>query len=145
MQMLLGHTRISPPSPNGLYPFLTASERDPHDVVAHVSFAPQRVTTGGAFYDFTARYGAVREEDRITLQESLGVVDVVLAESLDLKRLLNLPLVALSNGQTRRARILQALMRSPTPEVLVLTEPLSTCVSAFTRPAIGLIDSYSWP
>lgn len=125
--MLLGHTRITPPPPNGLYPFLTASGRDPHDLITHVSFSPQRLATGGAFYDFTARYGAVREEDRITLRESLGAVDDALAEALDLKRLLDLPLVALSNGQTRRARILQALMRTPAPEVLVLTEPLSSC------------------
>ncbi|KAG8790432.1 hypothetical protein FRC12_011860 [Ceratobasidium sp. 428] len=124
--MLLGHTRIAPPPPDGLYPFLTASQRDPHDLIAHVSFSPQRSASGGAFYDFTARYGAVREEDRTTLRESLeGVVDGALAESLDLKRLLDLPLVALSNGQTRRARVLQALMRVPKPEVLVLTEPLT--------------------
>ncbi|QRW25325.1 TCP-1/cpn60 chaperonin family (T-complex protein 1) [Rhizoctonia solani] len=112
-------------SSGGLYPFLVASGRDPHDLIAHVSFAPQRLASGGAFYDFTARYGAVREEDRMTLRESLGTVDESLAETLDLKRLLDLPLVALSNGQTRRARILQALMRNPAPEVLVLTEPLT--------------------
>ncbi|KAG8710852.1 hypothetical protein FRC11_004047 [Ceratobasidium sp. 423] len=123
--MLLGHTRITPSPPDGLYPFLTTSGRDPHDLVSHVSFAPERLGSGGAFYDFTARYGAVREEDRITLRESLGAVNEALAETLDLKRLLDLPLVALSNGQTRRARILQALMRNPAPEVLVLTEPLT--------------------
>ncbi|CAE6473154.1 unnamed protein product [Rhizoctonia solani] len=125
VEMLLGHTRITPPPPDGLYSFLTAGSHDPHDLVSHVSFAPQRLASGGAFYDFTARYGAVREEDRITLRESLGTVDETLAEALDLKRLLDLPLVALSNGQTRRARILQALMRKPTPEVLILTEPLT--------------------
>ncbi|KAG8687706.1 hypothetical protein FRC08_011843 [Ceratobasidium sp. 394] len=126
VEMLLGHTRITPPPPTGLYPFLTASQHDPHDLVAHVSFSPQRTASGGAFYDFTARYGAVREEDRTTLRESLeGVIDDALAESLDLKRLLDLPLISLSNGQTRRARILQALMRVPRPEVLVLTEPLT--------------------
>ncbi|KDN47894.1 hypothetical protein RSAG8_03314, partial [Rhizoctonia solani AG-8 WAC10335] len=125
VEMLLGHTRITPPPPDGLYPFLTASGHDPHDLISHVSFAPQRLASGGAFYDFTARYGAVREEDRITLRESLGAVDEVLAETLDLKRLLDLPVVALSNGQTRRAQILRVLMRSPAPEVLVLTEPLT--------------------
>ncbi|CAE6472123.1 unnamed protein product [Rhizoctonia solani] len=125
VEMLLGHARITPPPPDGLYPFLTASGRDPHDLISHVSFTPQRHASGGAFYDFTARYGAVREEDRITLRESLGAVDEALAETLDLKRLLDLPLVALSNGQTRRAQILQALMRNPAPKVLVLTEPLT--------------------
>jgi ABC-type molybdenum transport system ATPase subunit/photorepair protein PhrA len=104
---------------------MVESGRNPHDLVAHVSFAPQRLASGGAFYDFTARYGAVREEDRVTLREYLGTVDELLAETLDLKRLLDLPLIALSNGQTRRARILQTLMRKPAPEVLVLTEPLS--------------------
>ncbi|CAE6481107.1 unnamed protein product [Rhizoctonia solani] len=125
VEMLLGHTRITPAPPDGIYPFLTASGRDPHDLISHVSFAPQRPASGGAFYDFTARYGAVREEDRITLRESLGTVDEALTETLDLKRLLDLPLIALSNGQTRRARILQALMGNPAPEVLVLTEPLT--------------------
>ncbi|CAE6449421.1 unnamed protein product [Rhizoctonia solani] len=125
VEMLLGHTRITPPPPDGLYPFLVANGRDPHDLIAHVSFAPQHLASGGAFYDFTARYGAVREEDRMTLREYLGTVDEPLAETLDLKRLMELPLVALSNGQTRRARILQALMRNPAPEVLVLTEPLT--------------------
>ncbi|CEL52614.1 putative ABC transporter ATP-binding protein C323,04 OS=Schizosaccharomyces pombe (strain 972 / ATCC 24843) GN=SPAC323.04 PE=3 SV=1 [Rhizoctonia solani AG-1 IB] len=125
VEMLLGHTRITPPPPDGLYPFMVESGRNPHDLVAHVSFAPQRLASGGAFYDFTARYGAVREEDRVTLREYLGTVDELLAETLDLKRLLDLPLIALSNGQTRRARILQTLMRKPAPEVLVLTEPLT--------------------
>ncbi|CAE6396045.1 unnamed protein product [Rhizoctonia solani] len=125
VEMLLGHTRITPAPPDGLYPFLTASGHDPHDLISHVSFAPQRLASGGAFYDFTARYGAVREEDKMTLRESLGAVDEALAEALDLKRLLDLPLVALSNGQTRRARILRALMHNPAPEVLVLTEPLT--------------------
>ncbi|ELU41996.1 ABC transporter domain-containing protein [Rhizoctonia solani AG-1 IA] len=136
LKILLGHTRITPSPSGGLYPFLVASGRDPHDLIAHVSFAPQRLASGGAFYDFTARYGAVREEDRMTLRESLGTVDESLAETLDLKRLLDLPLVALSNGQTRRARILQALMRNPAPEVLVLTEPLIAGLDVEHRPRL---------
>jgi ABC-type molybdate transport system ATPase subunit len=42
---------------------------------------------------------------------------------LGLKHLLDLPLVALSNGQTRRARIFKALLAQP--ELLLLNEPLS--------------------
>ena len=42
---------------------------------------------------------------------------------LELREFLDLPLVALSNGQTRRARILRALLRKP--RVLLLDEPLS--------------------
>ena len=94
--------------------------------------------TGGAFYDYTARYGAVRDEDGRTLRDSLssGVLDAdgvgeegkggrleELVDKLGLRDLLDLPLIALSNGQTRRARIARAVMK--TPEVLLLDEPLS--------------------
>jgi len=48
-----------------------------------------------------------------------------LTEKLGLKHLLDLPLVALSNGQTRRARIIKALLEQP--EILLLDEPLSVC------------------
>ena len=48
-----------------------------------------------------------------------------LTEKLGLKQLLDLPLVALSNGQTRRARIVKALLEQP--EILLLDEPLSVC------------------
>ena len=46
-----------------------------------------------------------------------------LVDKLGLKHLMDLPLIALSNGQTRRARIARAVMK--TPEVLLLDEPLS--------------------
>ena len=93
---------------------------------------------GGAFYDHTARYGAVRDEDGWTLKDSLspGVLDTdvvgeegkggkldELVDKLRLKDLMDLPLIALSNGQTRRARIARAVMKAP--EVLLLDEPLS--------------------
>jgi ABC-type molybdenum transport system ATPase subunit/photorepair protein PhrA len=79
----------------------------------------------------------MREEDRVTLrQHFLESVDpeeastvIQVAESLELKRYLDLPLVALSNGQTRRARIVRALLRRP--KVLLLDEPLSRCVLYF--------------
>ncbi|KAG1824018.1 hypothetical protein EV424DRAFT_745211 [Suillus variegatus] len=41
--------------------------RDPHNCVAFVSFAHRPHAAGGAFYDYTSSYGAVRQEDRITL------------------------------------------------------------------------------
>jgi ABC-type multidrug transport system ATPase subunit len=52
-----------------------------------------------------------------------------LIEKLGLKQLLDLPLVALSNGQTRRARIVKALLEQP--EILLLDEPLSVCYVLF--------------
>ncbi|KAJ7849227.1 P-loop containing nucleoside triphosphate hydrolase protein [Mycena olivaceomarginata] len=146
--MLMGHLRIhpSPPPPAGLFPFLSQADapRDPHDCVSIVSFANKR-TAGGAFYDYTARYGAVREEDRITLRQSMFPETIndlksrtrisleptstdhqlfdYLVERMGLGTLLDLPRIALSNGQTRRARILKALLGKP--RLLLLDEPLT--------------------
>jgi len=98
-----------------------------------------RGAAGGAFYDYTARYGAVRDEDGRTLRDSLnsGVLDTdgvgeegkggkleELVDKLGLRDLMDLPLIALSNGQTRGARVAKAVMK--TPDVLLLDEPLST-------------------
>ena len=127
-----------------------------HDAVLHVSFAPQqdrRISGGGGFTDYSARYGALWDEDRKTLRKSLlealsldplpspptefdttrkdpsdeektrqwneRIED--LAERLSLVDKLDLPTVALSNGQTRRARILRQLLKMPT--LLLLDEP----------------------
>ncbi|KAJ6592656.1 P-loop containing nucleoside triphosphate hydrolase protein [Mycena capillaripes] len=146
--MLMGHLRIhpSPPPPAGLFPFLSDADepRDPHNCVSMVSFANKR-SAGGAFYDYTARYGAVREEDRITLRQSMfpETLDDLksqtrisleptstdyelfdyLVEKMGLRDLLDLPRIALSNGQTRRARILKALLAQP--RLLLLDEPLT--------------------
>ena len=119
-----------------------------------VSFGNRRRSSGGAFYDYTARYGAVREEDRVTLRQSMfpesqslsnitfanaheknADVEICppegkespffdeLIEKMGLTSLLDIPLVALSNGQTRRARIVKAVLSKP--ELLLLDEPLS--------------------
>lgn len=160
LQALTGHLRIhpAPPPPDGMFPFLTGL--DPHKYIDLVSFAHRPRAAGGGFYDFTARYGAVREEDKRTLRETffpelakpfheLAVPDLLtrpdanaalhvdhakevakrrlfedLTDKLGLKQLLDLPMVALSNGQTRRARIVKALLEQP--ELLILDEPLST-------------------
>jgi len=47
-----------------------------------------------------------------------------LVKEMDLDQLLDLPLIALNNGQMRRARIVKAVLRKP--ELLLLDEPLST-------------------
>lgn len=159
LQTLIGHLRISPPPPPpyGLFPFL--KNRDPHKHVSFVSFAHRPQVAGGAFYDYTARYGAVREEDKRTLRDTffpetakplheLAIPDMYkhheeiaqlhadhakerlrrklfedLVTGLDLQRFLDLPMIALSNGQTRKARIVKALLEQP--ELLLLDEPLS--------------------
>jgi ABC-type Mn2+/Zn2+ transport system ATPase subunit len=51
-----------------------------------------------------------------------------LVDKLELGELLDLPLVALSNGQTRRARIIKAIISKP--ELLLLDEPLSKSLPA---------------
>lgn len=105
---------------------------DPVDHVRSVSFAHRPRAVSGGFYDYSARYGAVREEDRLTFRQSLldshgehvdedAMMDLL--DKLDLRQFLDLPVIALSNGQTRRARILKALLRKP--KVLLLDEPLS--------------------
>jgi energy-coupling factor transporter ATP-binding protein EcfA2 len=157
--MLMGHLRIhpSPPPPEGLFPFLVDAKtsRDPHECVSLVSFTNRRAA-GGAFYDYTARYGAVREEDRITLRQSMFpetikdlksasriVLDAPatdhklfehLVQKMGLADLLDLPRIALSNGQTRRARILKALLTKP--RLLLLDEPLSGYLALPNNPAV---------
>ncbi|KAF8901898.1 P-loop containing nucleoside triphosphate hydrolase protein [Gymnopilus junonius] len=140
---LLGHTRISPPThemqgrwaeSGGLYPFLSHPTIDPYTRISFVSFR-QRTGGGdaGAFFDYTARYGAMREEeDKITVRDTLSAAAGgehdqrlfdELTERIGLKPLLDLPLITLSNGQTRRARVVRAILDRP--EVLLLDEPLT--------------------
>ncbi|KAI0311188.1 P-loop containing nucleoside triphosphate hydrolase protein [Amylostereum chailletii] len=143
LETLLGHTRLSPSPPGGLFPFLSFSHRPVNEHVSLVSFAHRPRASGGAFYDYTARYGAVRDEDRVTLRQSMFPEESGLVENpmtpfewvakLDLATLLDLPRVALSNGQTRRARIVKALLDRP--DILLLDEPL-TGLDAHMRPAL---------
>jgi ABC-type sugar transport system ATPase subunit len=132
---------VYPAPPKGIFPFLISLNppRDIYNAVSIVSFATRLRSSGGAFYDFTARYGALRDEERITLRESLlsghtkngapiGSPAVEeMSEHLQLRGLLDIPLIALSNGQIRRARILRELLERP--KVLVLDEPLSMYIN----------------
>jgi energy-coupling factor transporter ATP-binding protein EcfA2 len=157
-KVLRSRLRLKPSPLDGIFPFLHHNTKGAlgHDAVLHVSFAPQqdrRISGGGGFTDYSARYGALWDEDRKTLRESLlealsldpppppstefdtprkGPSDEEktrrwneriedLADQLYLVDKLDLPTVALSNGQTRRARILRQLLKKPM--LLLLDEP----------------------
>ncbi|KAG8811533.1 hypothetical protein FRC17_002410, partial [Serendipita sp. 399] len=164
-QMLLGKRRIQPRSSNGLFPFLepgspsvTPPTEFRKDNVLHVAFtASKPIATAGEFTDYSARYGAMRDQDRQTLQESLleslsqdpappppteftprdnpsfregaeilnAQVAVIqdMAAKLGLLAQLDIPFIALSNGQQRRARILRQLIRHP--RILLLQDPFA--------------------
>ena len=117
----------------GLYPFLAKTGVDPYTRVSYVSFRQRGGAEPGTFFDYTARYGAIREEeDRVTLRDTLSASAAaknqpelldVLVNQMGLTGLLDIPTITLSNGQTRRARIVKAILDQP--ELLLLDEPLS--------------------
>ncbi|KAH6910357.1 P-loop containing nucleoside triphosphate hydrolase protein [Coprinopsis sp. MPI-PUGE-AT-0042] len=146
---LLGHTKVHPTPRNGLYPTMRED-----DWFTRVKFVPFRHSHAVApaetgFYDYTAKYGALREGDDKTLGQSLE--DSAKASSLSEKQqnnileklgllpLLSVPIVGLSNGQMRRARIVKALLKSPS--VLILDEPLTGLDVASRRHLIELLHS----
>lgn len=171
------------------HPFLVdptqpdACPRPASRAIKHVSFATKMgsASSSGEFTNYAARYGAIRDEDRITLYERLmdlldcpvGLVaaqklvpdpfadpsadqvglfkyksptehqaalakakaaDKVIRQMAPLllitDELLHRPVIALSNGQTRRARILSSLITGA--ELVVLEEPFSG-IDASTR------------
>jgi len=146
---LQDHATFRPPGA-GAFPFLAALPPRPRpdaqggpreatvaDAVKLVSFKTRLAGSGGEFQDYSARYGAIRDEDRLTLRAHLstqrpwtGEAEEVIwedveatAKALDMDGFLDLPMVTLSNGQTRRARIVGALLEKP--ELLILEEPFS--------------------
>jgi len=155
-QTLLGHTRLSPPSleaqgswaeAGGLYPFLASVPGGPYSRISHVSFRQRTGGESGAFFDYTARYGAMREEeDKVTLRETLKGGEQndlfhALTEKIGLSPLLDLPLITLSNGQARRARIVKAILDRP--EILLLDEPLGRYIMTTSAPFFSE-EEYSW-
>lgn len=104
-------------------------DRTVDDLLKVVSFKT-RLGASAEFDDYTARYFSIRDEDRVTLREHLvGATQATeaaileRADQLEMRSFLHLPLITLSNGQTRRARILRALLEEP--ELLILEEPFS--------------------
>lgn len=149
LHALQDQARFDPPESGG-FPLLATVPRRPwpeeqggprvatvHDVVKLVSFKTRLAGSGGEFQDYSARYGAIRDEDKLTLRNHLriqrpwtGETDDAIerdigetAKALEMDGFLDLPMITLSNGQTRRARIVGALLEKP--ELLILEEPFS--------------------
>lgn len=164
-QVVQAHARVSP-SGAATYPLLRTlppidrleaeggpREPDIHDIIHFVSFKT-RLSRTGEFDDYTARYGSIRDEDRLTVRQHLeqslpshvvangarGAGQDFITETaqlLQMDHLLDLPLITLSNGQTRRARIVRALLHKP--ELLILEEPFSEMMPAYR--SCSAIDS----
>ncbi|KDE05440.1 hypothetical protein MVLG_04234 [Microbotryum lychnidis-dioicae p1A1 Lamole] len=111
-------------------------DRSVQDLIGFVSFRTRLDQKTGEFEDYTSRYYAIRDEDKLTLRdhlknyvpfqeeatrESINRLIEETATSLEMGSYLDLPLVTLSNGQTRRARIMRALLAKP--ELLIFEEP----------------------
>jgi len=97
--------------------------------IRHLAFA--RPPPTGEFTDFTARYGSLQEEDRLTFRDTLSalhptpsVSDIErVSKLMNINHLLDLPFVSFSSGQTRRARIAAGLLSKPA--LLILEDPMS--------------------
>ena len=131
---MLSRHRIQPiPPPPGLFPYIASrtspNSTDTPKLIRHLAFA--RPPPSGEFTDFTARYGALQEEDKLSFRETLSALHPIptskdiedVAKVMRIDHLLDLPSVSLSSGQTRRARIAAALLSKPV--LLLLEDPMA--------------------
>lgn len=108
---------------------MSSTTEAPSKPIRHLAFA--RPPTTGEFTDFTARYGALLEEDRLSYRETLKHLhprpsdeDIErVAKLMRIGHLLDLPSVSFSSGQTRRGRIASALLTRPV--LLLLEDPMA--------------------
>ncbi|OBZ82745.1 hypothetical protein A0J61_09205, partial [Choanephora cucurbitarum] len=95
------------------------------DHIHLVDFKENGAFSYGNHY-YQERFNFSDPDNDLTLQDYLGdfPIDRIhqVTEQLDIRHLLSLSFVKLSNGQTRRARITRALLKNPS--MLVLDEPL---------------------
>lgn len=137
-QVVQGHHRLDPPvPPPGRHPFLASLPPSTVPAIKHLLFA--QPPASGEFQNYTARYGALHEDDVLTLLEKLlfiadpgdpltggkrGAAEArAVARKVGIEHLLDVPFVGLSNGQTRRARMAMALLHSP--KLLIVEEPFA--------------------
>ncbi|WWC72044.1 uncharacterized protein I206_106004 [Kwoniella pini CBS 10737] len=134
---LLSRHRIHPLTPPpGPFPYLSnlpssiKGELSTYKPIRHLAFS--RPTPTGEFTDFTARYGALLEEDKLTFLENLLKTLNYSIEEKEIKKvmklmgienLLNLPNISLSSGQIRKSRIALSLLTKPL--LLILEDPMS--------------------
>ncbi|WVQ66959.1 uncharacterized protein L199_005150 [Kwoniella botswanensis] len=140
VETLLSRHRIHPlPPPPGPFPHITSllsssssstGEISSYKPIRHLAFS--RPPSSGEFTDFTARYGALQEEDKLSFRETLlstlhptpsnEEIERV-AGLMKITKLLDLPMVSLSSGQTRRSRIAASLLTKPV--LLILEDPMA--------------------
>lgn len=119
-------------------------DRTVDDLIQFVSFKT-RLGRGSDFDDYTARYYSIRDEDKLTVRQHLrdatGADDAAVedkAAALQMETLLDSPLITLSNGQTRRARVLRALLARP--ELIILEEPFSPFLDSLSHFRVPVPD-----
>ncbi|ODN99033.1 hypothetical protein I350_07185 [Cryptococcus amylolentus CBS 6273] len=142
VETLLSRHRIQPlPPPPGPFPYINSlitpsstlpdptSPPPPAKAIRHLAFA--RPPSTGEFTDFTARYGTLLEEDRLSFRQTLKNLQPPpsdeaierVARLMRIEDLLDLPSVSFSSGQTRRGRIASALLTRP--HLLLIEDPMA--------------------
>ncbi|TIC37096.1 P-loop containing nucleoside triphosphate hydrolase protein [Wallemia mellicola] len=123
---------INKPANSIEYPLIGNNNiKYPHQLYNFVNFST-RLSNSSDFIDYTARYGSLKD-NKVTTREFLlskiknterasEIVQKVTFD-LDLFNLLDKPLIALSNGQSRRLKIAEALINQK--HLLILEEPFT--------------------
>lgn len=93
----------------------------PSSVIRHVAFQEQSRLFSYVGHYYQQRFEFADTDEPLTLEQFLGKGCEAVAKQLGIEKQLPLSFMKLSNGQTRRARIAQALLANP--ELLILDDP----------------------
>jgi molybdate transport system ATP-binding protein len=93
----------------------------PSSVIRHVAFQEQSRLFSYVGHYYQQRFEFADADEPLTLEQFLGPNCSRVAKQLGIEAQLPLSFMKLSNGQTRRARIAQALLAHP--ELLILDDP----------------------